>query len=194
MSADQLYWVLAALLKRALESKRARPHGPSDSSRHFCEESSMKIENSPITGNEDKQRLSPQLRALSGFYTAFNNADLELMSKNWAQTDEAIMDNPVGGIMRGWADIRSVYEKIFRGPAKVQVEFYDYTLHDSEGMFYVVGRERGELRSDRIRLDLAIRTTRIFRLVDGQWRQVHHHGSMDNPELLATYQAAVRGD
>jgi limonene-1,2-epoxide hydrolase len=90
----------------------------------------MKIESSPITGNEDKQSLTAPLRALSDFYTAFNEADLELMSKNWAQSDEAIMDNPVGGIKRGWEDIRSVYEKIFQGPAKVQVEFYDYTLHD----------------------------------------------------------------
>jgi len=153
----------------------------------------MKIESSPITGNEDKQSLTAQLRALSDFYTAFNNADLELMSRNWAQTDEAIMDNPVGGIKRGWEEIRSVYDKIFQGPAKVQVEFYDYTLHDVEDMFYVVGRERGQLRSDRTNIDLAIRTSRIFRLMAGQWRQVHHHGSMDDPELLAKYQAAVRG-
>ncbi len=154
----------------------------------------MKIESSPITGGEDKQCLTAPLRALSDFYTAFNKADLDLMSRNWAQTDEAIMDNPVGGIKRGWKDIRSVYEKIFQGPAKVQVEFYDYTLHEAEGMFYVVGRERGELRSDQTRLDLVIRTSRIFRLMAGQWRQVHHHGSMDDPELLAKYQAAVRGD
>jgi ketosteroid isomerase-like protein len=153
----------------------------------------MKIESSPVTGNEDKQSLTAPLRALSDFYTAFNNADLELMSKNWARSDEAIMDNPVGGIKRGWEDIRSVYEKIFQGPAKVQVEFYDYTLHEVDGMFYVVGRERGQLRSDRTHIDLAIRTSRIFRLIAGQWRQVHHHGSMDDPRLLATYQAAVRG-
>jgi hypothetical protein len=41
-------------------------------------------------------------------------------------------------------------------------------------------------------LDLAIRTTRIFRRVDGCWRQVHHHGSMDDPALLETYQRVVR--
>ncbi|MGH7648791.1 MAG: YybH family protein, partial [Gemmatimonadaceae bacterium] len=99
----------------------------------------MKIESTPVTGKEDKARLSAPLRAVSDFYTAFNNADLELMSKNWAQTDEAIMDNPVGGIKRGWPDIRSVYDQIFRSPATVQVEFYDYTLHEADGMFYVVG-------------------------------------------------------
>ena len=152
----------------------------------------MRIESSPITGSEDKQTLSAHLRTLSDFYTAFNNADMELMSRNWAQTDEAIMDNPVGGIKRGWEEIRSVYEQIFSGPAKVKVEFYDYVLCDVENMFYVTGRERGHLSSGHTQLSLAIRTTRIFRLLEGQWRQVHHHGSMDDPELLIKYQAAVR--
>jgi ketosteroid isomerase-like protein len=42
-------------------------------------------------------------------------------------------------------------------------------------------------------LDLAIRTTRIFRRDgSGRWRQVHHHGSIEDAKLLAAYQAAVR--
>src|SRR5581483_2146497 len=41
-------------------------------------------------------------------------------------------------------------------------------------------------------LPLAIRTSRVFRKIDGRWRQVHHHGSMDDPKLLARYQALVR--
>lgn len=55
------------------------------------------------------------------------------------------------------------------------------------------GRERGTLTAaDGKTLDLRIRTSRIFRRdSDGQWRQVHHHGSMDDPELLRAYQSAV---
>ena len=59
-------------------------------------------------------------------------------------------------------------------------------------MFYAVGRERGEFRIGETVVNLVIRTSRIFRLIDGQWRQVHHHGSIDVPELLARYQQAVR--
>jgi len=55
-----------------------------------------------------------------------------------------------------------------------------------------VGRERGRFEAAGGTLDLAIRTTRIFRWVDGRWRQVHHHGSMDDPALLERYQRAVR--
>jgi ketosteroid isomerase-like protein len=131
--------------------------------------------------------------ALSEFYRAFNARDLKLMETNWQQSDDAAMDNPVGGIKRGWPEIRSVYERIFTGSARVQVEFFDYTLHESDEIFWAVGRERGTLSRGDLQLDLAIRTTRLFRRDEsGRWRQVHHHGSIDDPDLLARYQAAVR--
>jgi ketosteroid isomerase-like protein len=73
------------------------------------------------------------------------------------------------------------------------VEFHDYTMHIAGEIFYAVGRERGEFRSGGTIVPLAIRTSRIYRLVDGRWRQVHHHGSIDDPELLLRYQSAVKG-
>ena len=94
--------------------------------------------------------------------------------------------------MRGWEEIKSVYERIFTGNAKVYVEFYDYTIHQNDEMFFVVGRERGEFRIGETVIDLSIRTSWIFQLLDGEWRQVHHHGSIEAPELLARYQQAIR--
>ena len=94
------------------------------------------------------------------------------------------MDNPLGGIKRGWPEIRAVYERIFSGPGRVEVEFHDYTLHVIGDMFYAVGRERGILEARGTKLALAIRTSRIYRRIDGVWRQVHHHGSIDDPRLL----------
>ena len=152
----------------------------------------MNTEQTPITGNERKQGLPEPIKALSDFYDAFNHRDLAKMADNWAQTDEIAMDNPVGGIKRGWEEIKAMYERIFNGKAKVYVEFYDYTLHQQSEMFYAVGRERGEFRIGETVVNLVIRTSRIFRLIDGQWRQVHHHGSIDVPELLARYQQEVR--
>jgi ketosteroid isomerase-like protein len=146
-----------------------------------------------ISGVEDRAPLPSSLAALSAFYAAFNGRDLAGVSANWSQGAEAAMDNPLGGIKRGWEEIRSVYERIFQGPARVFVEFYDFTLHEHGEVFYVVGRERGEVVTPRDKVALAIRTSRIYRRIDGEWRQVHHHGSMDDPELLARYQTAVRG-
>lgn len=146
-----------------------------------------------ITGREDLGNLSRPEEALAQFYRAFNGRDLALMEQNWLLSEEVAMDNPLGGITRGWPSVRAVYERIFHGKARVRVEFHDYTLHIHGDTFYAVGRERGRLESDDgVALDLAIRTTRVFRLSDGRWRQVHHHGSIEDPELLAAYQAAVR--
>ena len=152
----------------------------------------MKAVQKPISGEEEKETLTPPVEALSNFYEAFNNRDLEKMARNWAQTDDISMDNPLGGITRGWSEIKAVYGQIFRGPAKVKVEFFDYALHQTEEIFYAVGRERGEFCLSNTIIKLAIRTTRIYCLMDGTWRQVHHHGSIDDPELLTRYQKAVR--
>jgi ketosteroid isomerase-like protein len=154
----------------------------------------MKAEQVPITGREQKKQLIPQMRALSEFYQALNTQDMELMARNWAPTDEAVMDNPVGGIKRGWEEIRTVYERIFSSSGQYWFEFYDYSYHEAGEIFYVVGRERGEYRAGEAVLNMAIRTTRVFRRIDAEWRQVHRHGSIDDPELLAAYQQAVRSN
>ena len=151
----------------------------------------MKIEALPVTGRERAENLTLQMRALSGFYRALNSRDIELMARNWAQSDEIVMDNPVGGSRRGWEEIRNVYERIFSSSGRYWFEFYDYSYHQAEDIFYVVGRERGEYLVGKTVLKMAIRTSRIFRRIDGNWRQVHHHGSIEDPGLLDAYQKAV---
>lgn len=146
----------------------------------------------PITGHETLTDARDPHSALSQFYHAFNTRDIELMELNWDSSDEVAMDNPLGGIKRGWPEIRAVYQRIFSSEARVQVEFYDYTLQSYGDVFIAVGRERGKLFRDGSTLELAIRTSRIFRWTDRRWRQVHHHGSIDDPQLLARYQQAVR--
>jgi hypothetical protein len=151
----------------------------------------MTIFNKAITGEEAPTDAAAPYSALVNFYRAFNQQDIGLMRENWLQTDEASMSNPLGGVKRGWGEIQSVYERIFNGPATVYVEFYGYSTHTTESMFLAVGRERGYLATGSNKIDLAIRTTRIFVMHDRQWKQLHHHGSMDNPRLLSNYQATV---
>lgn len=154
--------------------------------------SNLPIE-TPITGREALGDVIEPIQSLAQFYSAFNTRNLELMGENWEDSDAIAMDNPLGGITRGWPQIRAVYERIFNGRSRVQVEFYDYTLHVVGEAFYAIGRERGTLEAPGARLDLAIRTSRVFRRVEGRWRQVHHHGSMDDPALLRAYQQAILG-
>lgn len=146
-----------------------------------------------ITGNEEQGDLSSPYQALVQFYCAFNTRDMRMMAEHWAQSDDIAMDNPLGGISRGWDAVGSIYERLFNGPAQVYVEYFDYTIHETTEMFYAVGRERGYFRRGDTEIALAIRTSRIFRRSEGRWRQVHHHGSIEDPQLLAAYQAAVLG-
>jgi hypothetical protein len=154
----------------------------------------MELRQTAISGQETEKRLiDEETKALSTFYKAFNERNLELMAQSWLNTNEISMDNPIGGIRRGWKEITTGYERIFDGKAEVYVEFYDYSIHATDEMFFATGRERGFFKTDTEQIDLAIRTTRIFRKVAGKWRQIHHHGSIDRPELLHRYQTAVFG-
>jgi ketosteroid isomerase-like protein len=146
-----------------------------------------------ITGSEQHTDVHSPQYALAEFYRALNTRDMARMEANWGNTDDVAMDNPLGGIKRGWPEIRSVYERLFRFEGQYQFEFYDYTLHQSGSFFYVVGRERGHVLNQVVRLDMKIRTTRLFQLLGARWRQIHHHGSIDDPQLLAAYQAFIVG-
>ena len=150
-----------------------------------------------IDGDVDGLEAGHPLAALNAFYRAFNTRDMHAMEQNWWRNDAASMSNPLGGIARGWPAIREVYARIFGGKAQVRVAFHDYTLHEvglheAGDMFYAVGRERGTLVSGDTSLTLAIRTTRLFRRIDGAWKQVHHHGSFEDPDLFAAYRKAVQ--
>ena len=152
----------------------------------------MKPEQVPITGQEtDADRPSPT-QALGDFYRAFNGRDLAAMATNWAQTEDIAMDNPLGGITRGWTAIQAVYTRIFHGPARVYVEFFDYTIDERGAVFWAVGRERGQVTVGDQVLDLMIRTSRTYAWDDDRWQQVHHHGSIEDPAMLAAYQQVIR--
>jgi len=154
----------------------------------------MQSSQEPITGKEQRRSSLSPYQALVHFYYAFNHRDINAMAENWAGTDEISMDNPLGGIRRGWHEIRPVYERIFNSPAEIYVEYYDYTIHETDDMFFAVGRERGYFLLGKNEVKLAIRTTRIFKKIEQKWKQIHHHGSIDDPKLLATYQVAVLGE
>ena len=108
----------------------------------------------PITGREPNRDPTTPIGALQEFYGAFNGRDLALMERNWLNTPEASMDNPLGGIRRGWVQIAQVYQKIFNASGSVQVEFFDYTLHVFDQAFLAVGRERGTYTGNDLRIRL----------------------------------------
>jgi hypothetical protein len=59
--------------------------------------------------------------------------------------EDNVSDNPLGGIKRGWVQIRSFYERLFASPGRYRFEFYDYSLQRHSGVFIAIGQERGQL-------------------------------------------------
>ncbi|PLZ03748.1 hypothetical protein CY652_05060 [Burkholderia sp. WAC0059] len=153
----------------------------------------METRFSEITGDESRAGDGGPLDALIDFYRAFNDRDLVALARNWADGERPSMNNPIGGIRRGWTSIRDGYRTLFEGPARVSVAFYDFTSDGGDDWHLFVGREKGTCTVGGTTLDLRIRTTRWFVKIDGVWRQLHHHGSIEEPALLADYQRAIFG-
>lgn len=130
--------------------------------------------------------------ALETFYHAFNQRSLSLLEDVWAPDASVTLANPLGGVLTGITAIKALYGRVFDGPARVWVEYHDVTEYVAGGHALFVGRERGEFELGATKIVLTIRTTRYFRQLPGiGWRQVHHHGSIDDAALLAAYQQAV---
>ncbi|MDP3543015.1 MAG: nuclear transport factor 2 family protein [Elusimicrobiota bacterium] len=132
---------------------------------------------------------------LESFYYAFNHRDMDAFRKIWAEHDSIQLNNPLGGMLRGYEPIAALYQRIFTGPAAVWVELADIVEFQTGEMVVFAGRETGEFSLGAKSLGLSIRTSRIIQWFGPGvgWRQSHHHGSIDDPRLLSEYQQAVRG-
>lgn len=144
-----------------------------------------------ITGDEEQIDPRKPEGALAEFYRAFNSRDLALMEQNWAG-DEAVVFHELGGVRNGWTEIKELYEQtLLASPAGVLMTFHDCRIDRSSDTFFAVGLERGLLRTPKDVLEFRIRATRMFAWRGGRWRQIHHHGSIEEPELLANYLTLV---
>jgi hypothetical protein len=146
-----------------------------------------------ITGHEARSGRGDALDALIDFYCAFNARDLDGLAANWEQGDAPSMDNPMGGIRRGWEAISEGYMKLFGGSAIVQVTLHDFTSQGGDDWHLFVGREIGTCMTPDKKMDVRFRTTRWFTRRGGPWRQLHHHGSIEEAGMLAAYQKIVLG-
>ncbi len=147
-----------------------------------------------LIGKTRENNLDGAIACLETFYYSFNNKDLDTFKKVWLNHDLIQLNNPLGGIMRGIIPIIELYERIFNGQASVWVELTDIVVYQFGDMTVFAGREIGEFKINDETIDLQIRTTRFLGYSENekQWFQFHHHGSIDNVDLLDRYQKAVK--
>ncbi len=137
--------------------------------------------------------ISGALACLESFYYAFNHRDIGVLSRLWLDQPQVQLNNPLGGMVSGKPAITRLYEKIFTGPADVWVTFTHIAVFETTTVITFAGEEIGEFRQSGTQLSLRIRTTRILSYDEQAccWGLVHHHGSIDDPILLAQYQSAI---
>lgn len=132
------------------------------------------------------------LAALESFYYALNNRDAEALAQVWSDNDLVQLNNPLGGILRGRDAIVALYQRVFDSPAKLDITFGDIVEYLGPNHVVFAGRETGHFTApDGTRVPLSIRTTRYLGHLGGRWSQLHHHGSIDDPDALRAYQRAV---
>jgi limonene-1,2-epoxide hydrolase len=145
-------------------------------------------------GSVNQKSFDGAIAGLETFYFSFNNKDIDTFKKVWYNNDLVQLNNPLGGIVRGIEPIVEVYDTIFNGRAKVWVKFTDILYYATDEMVVFAGTEIGEFSIENETVDLKIRTSRIFGYLDNEkrWFQLHHHGSIDDSDLLYKYQKAVK--
>lgn len=135
------------------------------------------------------------LAALESFYYSFNHKDIDVLEKVWLRGDLIQLNNPLGGILRGTNLIVNLYDKVFKVSASVWVAFGNIVCYEDRNTVVFAGEETGEFSKEGEVISLKIRTTRFFSYIleEQRWFQIHHHGSIDDPDLLKSYQQAVKG-
>ncbi|HEX7018422.1 MAG TPA: nuclear transport factor 2 family protein, partial [Gemmatimonadaceae bacterium] len=119
--------------------------------------------------------LQGALAALETFYYSFNNRDLDALARVWGDDPLAQLNNPLGGILRGGKAIVELYDRIFKGSARVTVTFGDIVAYPAGESATFAGRETGEYRiGDAAPVPVSIRTTRCFHFDNGRWTMFHH--------------------
>ncbi|MEH2457769.1 nuclear transport factor 2 family protein [Nostoc sp.] len=117
------------------------------------------------------------LAANAAFYRAFERKDIGTMSAVWSQGTGSLCIHPGSNILRGWKEIRTSWEQIFKNTAYIEINTDIIATEVSDNIAYVVLRENVFQVVGGRRLEAQSTATNVFQFLGGKWYLVHHHGS-----------------
>ena len=117
------------------------------------------------------------LDANEAFYRAFEKKDIEAMSVVWSQGTGSLCIHPGRQVLRGWKEIRSSWEGIFRNTKYMEIETEIIATEVRNNIAYVVLVENLLQVSGGRTVQAQSMATNIFELLAQKWYLVHHHGS-----------------
>ncbi|HEY9600900.1 MAG TPA: nuclear transport factor 2 family protein [Allocoleopsis sp.] len=117
------------------------------------------------------------ISANEAFYRAFEKKDIEAMSAVWSQGTGSLCIHPGRNVLRGWKEIRSSWELIFRNTQYLEIETDILATEIRDNTAYVVLVEKLLQVSGGRRVQAQSVATNIFERMASKWYLVHHHGS-----------------
>src|SRR6187455_1981846 len=121
--------------------------------------------------------------ASRAFYEAFEEGDVELMMRVWADDDEIFCIHPGGPRNIGPGAVRTAWQEIFGGSAKLkfqleqQLFFVGASMAVQSVLEYLQVGDEAKLRGPAIATNIYTRTV-------GSWRMIAHHAAT-SPDMPA---------
>lgn len=120
---------------------------------------------------------SEVLATNEAFYRAFEKKDIETMCSVWSQGTGSLCIHPGRNVLRGWKDIRSSWETIFRNTQYLEIETEIITTEIRDNIAYVILKESVLQISAGRKAKAESIATNVFEFMGGKWYLIHHHGS-----------------
>ncbi|MDQ3978929.1 MAG: nuclear transport factor 2 family protein [Actinomycetota bacterium] len=130
--------------------------------------------NQEATITDPRTDLDAVRQANAAFYAAFEERDLDAMSRVWEHTDRVVCTHPGWSSLRGWARVSASFFALFQNSQRLQ-----FILTNEVA---VAAGDTAWVSIDENILDVDGATTvaalNLFtRHPDGRWLMVVHHGS-----------------
>ena len=126
--------------------------------------------------------------ANAAFYNAFENRDLDAMSRLWEHTDRVVCTHPGWATLRGWPRVSASFFALFQNAEHLQFILTNERA-DVVGDVAWVSLDENILESEGATTVAALNV--FTRHPDGRWRVVAHHGS---PVTASAEAAGAGGD
>jgi|SRR6476469_144799 len=123
------------------------------------------------------EERSELLAANDAFYRAFEKKNIEAMTAVWSQGTGSLCIHPGRDVLRGWKDIRSSWEMIFKNTNYIEIETDIIATEVRDNLAYVVLVENVFQVMGGRRVKGQSMATNIFERMAGKWYLVNHHGS-----------------
>lgn len=119
--------------------------------------------------------------ANTDFYRAFEALSIESMEKLWSHQSDVRCVHPGWSVLEGWDDVRQSWAGIFetgrQAGTYMELNVTDVQIWPGKEIAAIFCTENILSFRDGEQVSSVVLATNVFRLENGRWLMVQHHGS-----------------